>query len=218
MPLTLKNFYKQWWQPWANTLVYYPLENDTNDHSGNSNNLTGTVSYVTSANKQVAKFSWNSHLTASSSVVSVQTFTISFWVKLNSNSSEQCLVANANTDSWINITKFPNSYDIYGLYGPSRWWMNTGPVNPWSWTWVHYVSVFEGSNSIKTYSNWNLTDQTSISSNIAYPSVNFSLWWSVTRWRNFDGWLSEVIIEDRLWSAQEISDYFDQTKSLYWIS
>ena len=212
------------WQPWANTIAYYPLESDTSDHSGNGNNLTGTVSYVTSANKQVAEFSWSSHLTASSGVISVQTFTISFWAKLNSNSSEQCLVANAdsasNWDSWINITKFPNSYNIYGLYGKwtAVWWMFTNPVNPWSWTWVHYVSVFEGSNSIKTYSNWNLDDQASISSNIAYPSVNFSLWGSEIRWRNFDGWLSEVIIENVARTAQEIADYYNQTKWDYWIS
>lgn len=216
--------YQEWWKPGANTIAYYPLISDALDHSSNNNNLTGTVSYVTSENKQVAKFSWSSHLTASSWVVSTQTFTISFWVKLNSSSSEYCLVANANTvssnDMWINITKFPNSYNIYGLYGKwtSSWWMFTNPVNPWGWTWVHYVSVFEGSNSIKTYANWNLLDQTSINSNIAYPSVNFSLWGSESRWRSFDWWLSEVIIEDKARTEQEIADYYNQTKSLYWIN
>ena len=33
MPLTLKNFYKQWWQPWANTIAYYKFDSDLNDSS-----------------------------------------------------------------------------------------------------------------------------------------------------------------------------------------
>ena len=39
----MKNAYiGEVWTPWANTIAYYPLKEDTNDYSGNNRNLTNT--------------------------------------------------------------------------------------------------------------------------------------------------------------------------------
>jgi hypothetical protein len=45
------------------------------------------------------------------------------------------------------------------------------------------------------------------------------LLWRQNSWTNYFQWnLSNCILEDRVWTAEEISDYYNSTKANYWIS
>ena len=59
-------------------------------------------------------------------------------------------------------------------------------------------TVTSGSYTPQYFAIWNIAD----------GSLN----------RHFQWGMSNVIVENKTWTQQEISDYFDSTKSLYWIS
>lgn len=210
------------WKPWSNTVAYYPLNWDINDHSGNGYNLSWSISYETVNNIQVAKFSWSNYLTAWQQVVTeTKTLTISFWVELNTSTSEQAIVCNAATvssrDNWINISKFPNTLDLYSLYWRNAsWWMYYWPTTLSSWTWVHYVSIFDRTDgTIKVYKDWTLVGNASAGYDLAYTWVALTIGWSATWNRYFDGRLSDVIIENKSWPLDEITKYYNSTKANY---
>lgn len=216
--------YTDEWLPWEHTIAYYPLNWDINDHSSNGYNLSWSITYQTVGNIQVAKFSWSNYLTAWQQVVTeTKTLTISFWIELNTSSSEQAIVCNAQSpsykDNWINITKFPNTYNIWSLYGHNAtWWMEYWPTTLSSWTWVHYVSIFDRtSGTIKVYKDWTLVGSASAWYDLTYTWVALTIGWSATWNRYFDGRLSNVIIENKTWTAEQVAWYYNQTKSNYWL-
>ena len=88
----------------------------------------------------------------------------------------------------------------------------------WYWTWKHCVYVHDGTSN-------NLYIDGVLYGN-GYGNLNIVSWYhkyigrtySSSETTNLWYWISKVIIEDRVWTAQEIADYFDQTKWDYWIS
>lgn len=208
----------QWWQPWVNTVVYFPFDTDFNDYSWNWYNLTNnwwvaieSVNWVTCANFKDQPPYWLSRATWS--IITSWTYTFLAWM-------------NMDTNSW---TYNPR---IFG--GKSDWFIlwnrqNSGWVYPWYWsnTWVPYTAWWHlvcfvwntSSGSYDSYKDW-----------VYLNSWTWATWgrtWLLL-WANennsssnldrFIGQMSKVIFENRNWTAQEISDYYDQTKSLYGIS
>jgi len=219
MPLTLKNFYKTWWTPWANTIAYYPLDstNTVNDISGNWYNLTNTmVVFWNYGGVSCASFDWaTSKLTAT-------IWTLPQWASPRTMSLWLYYIGGANRSImwyWANRTK---------------WWcfiINYAASSEWYWLTPYYDDVY---SNITTTSTWMLLtgiyDGTNfklyINGELACTSANITL---VTSWINFEIWnpyntnylywyVSNVIIENKVRTATEILDYFNQTKSLYWIS
>ena len=69
------------------------------------------------------------------------------------------------------------------------------------------------------YVNW--VDAASWTGNASYNLADTNFWlFSANSWNNdyFYGNISNFIIEDKERTAQEVSDYFNQTKWDYWIS
>lgn len=228
-----------WWQPWANTLAYYKLDEDGNDYSGNSYDMTTwATSYETlSSWIKVGRFN-------SSTVVGLPwNVNYNYWLDImwnNTNPFTYSFYARAIT--------FP-SWQLYVMYvqwqGPYyATWINlySNKVNIWLWngawsdyafkefsttvstdTWYHFVFTYNynsWSPYVKCYQNWTLLNTISTNAWTNWYSLDNRSWmWYANGWANnqvVD--LSEFIIEDKEWTADEISDYFDQTKSLYGIS
>ena len=236
MPLTLKNFnstWGGWWQPWANTIAYYPLNWDLNDYSGNDRHLTWSwVTYTPWWPWQVASFSSSStaYYTNQSLFNISYPFTYSFYIK-SSNVPTTYYQTNLPYRMWaITITDGNTLWTFDKYAGLAAWWLYGynyygSSCATWWWTinndtWYHCVYTFDGLKE-KLYLNWSLVSEKNCwGSHTWYSNATFRLAHQIQSGDSiyFNWQLSNVIVENVAWSAQEVSDYFDITKSLYGIS
>lgn len=188
-----------WWQPWVNTIAYYPLSANTNDQL-NTYNLTnswitfGTLWWVTCANFD------GSTTSAIGNFYSYWTWdlTASVWGYPTSNSQWVwwCIWASSlvmNSNNWyVDWTSAPT------------------PLNQWT-NIVFTITWWK----LKIYSNGTLYLDTSFSNNVTWDLYIGKD--NLNRFKLY-GWISELIFEDVARTAQEVSDYYNQTKANYWIS
>lgn len=218
--------YQGWWKPWANTVAYYPLTSffNVNDIMGNYN-LTNrwNVSFGTYQWQDCAYFNWTTNSQLYNTSLSFQAY------------PEQTVLVRMYTTSTSHVYQI--LYHIWTA-GPNwklgswyNYYFNSAPtlaISSWS----------EGYESTKVWDlNWswhlvaNVTNWTSsiqYLDGVLYQSFTNSL--SATQtwlyvWgaegstaERLTGYESELIIENKARTAQEITDYYNQTKSLYWIS
>ncbi len=205
--------------PWVNTIAYYPLDsvNTVNDLSGNWYDLTANGSYIFDSLSVYFPTIWDNYLISSASAVSTITdgMTWQCWVKADDNSSKPCFwIMSAATNCWWNSTwnEASLAYRIECLA-----WSYSYNTSAWDWTTWHLYTVVLSNNVFTLYIDWS---QVAIANDGGTYSYTMSLkinkiWWMTDRWK---ARYSKLIIEDKEWTEQEILDYFNQTKSLYWIS
>ena len=212
---------QSWWQPWVNTIAYYPFSTDFSDQSWNWYDLT----WYNSAT--IWTLNWLSclDLTASQSYLWTtvswipqwwQARTEMFWVK------------------WSALWNYPTHQ--YGRASFNEWstiWTNNSNPNwiLWSnywdnilWTWPISVSVWHHV-AVVINGSWS-AGQVMYVDGVAWPDASLTintqgttLYIGKNRDNNYLNWyMSNFIIEDKARTAQEISDYFNQTKWDYWIS
>ena len=211
------------WQPWANTLVYMPFSWNYDDTQGN------TVTQSWTAGTYATTQQWEQYMVTAwwpSSNNTLLTISSLNWLTWNGNWTVSC---------WVNPTNNGNLKVIrgYGMNSSTWWtwliltWSNeivifvyAGDINTWITitpeVWNNIVFT-HSSWTNKVYVNWSLVDTRSKN----FTFYNSRLWMLAdpNNWSNgMNGWFDEMIIEDKEWTAQEISDYYDQTKSLYGIS
>jgi len=214
MPLTLKNFNQQWWKPWANTIAYYKFNNNLNDSSWNSRNLSllsGSVSYgVASWWGEYAYF--NTSTSASVSMPTVNygndNYTVSFYRQPKQIFSWfQCIfdwVRDTMQDPWyIRVTKSIYVWDDINY---------TAAVDTW-----YYITVVRSWQNISAYINWTYIGSYQAVSWVYWTKLFINQIWNSSSYKN-NNYLWEFIIEDKARTADEITAYYNQTKSLYWIS
>ena len=192
------------WQPWVNTLAYYPLTSSStvNDQSWNNYTLTNSwVTFTTLGWVDCANFDWSSWLyNTSFAIIGTWDFTLSLRGCPTSNSQWMWLfVWNSLTDVVINSV---NGY-IQDTSAPT-------PLNTWT-----YITFTRSSWNLHIYSNWTEYVDTAFSNDI---QSNLYMWKRPNNTLYLSWWLSECIVEDRAWTATEITDYFNETKANYWIS
>lgn len=223
----LPGFHKKLtWQPWANTVAYYPLDatNQLNDLSWNGYTLTSNAGYTFWTYQWVScvSMTWdsnNSHLSSS---------TVPVWNTRTALARVYCTRANYGPQ-WVVCTWNNYAYNIVWMWvkqnkgyvtdwktADTSW--TTNIVNAWhlitltwvSWNWIKlYVDgVLEATSPTYTRDTWTWF---TIGSK-TYTS-NLSAWSEP-----YQGYISEVIFEDKERTAQEASDYYNQTKTKYWIS
>lgn len=202
-----------WWKPWANTIAYYKLEEDLNDYSWNNRNLSvwgGTFSYSTlTSGKKYCVVNTSTYTNTLTIPFNKNAYTFSVWFNINAKSSSRAILT--EVVAWSDYRPRVQTiwWDVSALTSLDSTWVS------WvSWQW-YYATV--------TYENWT-----------AKCYINGSLVWtktfsgSATSWTFYinpsnayyrAGWgITELIIENKTRSAQDVADYFDQTKANYWIS
>ncbi len=211
-----------WRQPWANTLAYRPLTSTstTNDLSWNNNNLSSiwTVNFWTYYWVDCACFDDNSWRLQSSSLYDINDLT---WITICSWFFTDW--APSDTDWKIWTTEWHNCF----------WYAN--------WLWWYYRSDFAFgtiNTTVNTESEWLLValtcDKVNFTITVLWQNLNYTqtepvqdfsmIWTNYTIWdspglpRKLIWYISNFIIENKSWTAQEVSDYYNQTKSLYGIS
>jgi hypothetical protein len=206
-----------WWQPWANTTLYLPLNWSTKDEVSWTTYSSSNVTYTTwSWNIKCASFSWNWYINLTTTPDFEQwtwELTIMFWAMLNAVSWNRRAIALHRNSTY---------FMIVGISGSTpQFYLRNSQNDAWtSWstalsTWTKYLFTLTAKEnwSATMYINW----VQSATKNIwTFTSSSFLFWQYV--WASYDGsegfyWtLKDVIIEKKLRTAQEISDYYNQTK------
>lgn len=223
----------EWWKPWANTIAYWTLDNTLNDSSWNNRNLTmsWSLSFVndTGLSRKVLYCTWiqaSNNYVYAASISWVSTITINIWNKslISFSNYRNLFTTSLDNNLWIR-TEESNSWYMQLMtwngnnYQTFRVTLSNADHQKW-----HLLSVtFDNSNwELKWYINWTINvTGTSSYYNLSNWLKKFSLW--VWYWtsegvnRYFNGYIWEVVLEDKVRTADEISDYFNLTKWDYWL-
>lgn len=193
-----------WWKPWANTIAYYPFKNDIKDYSGNWHNWY-IARWTTTFSDNACQFNtlrcndtlfsnYSGDITILAYVLSA-TSTAGFWFA---------------TD-WTRypIWKFlENNFWIYnGWREVANWQSLTFPnllvaVKLWTsvtlYIWDTVNATWTTNKSIPANTNW------------------ICIWGYGSNNETMKVW--NLIVETKARTAQEVLDYYNQTKWDYWIS
>ena len=207
-----------WWQPWANTKVYYNInDNDTNstiyDLSWNWVDQTwhGTPWYTTDATYgRVATFNWSSYTEAGSRVNFWNEITFIALVK-HSATWHQAIIAECASSSAWNIWLTVNDYlkPMWWFSGNSNWDLNIADndsATVWDW---YMVAVTRDINWVaKIYINWILKNTVTLNGTPTYTNgANLQIWRWRSEWPAYLNWQFKLFIwEDRTRTDQEIAD------------
>ena len=214
------------WQPWANTLLYLPL-NTTYTYTDQSGNQVST----TNTNVAFWTYQWVDCWTFSNNTrISVSPFNIPndftfVWRCYNTWVYQyEWQIFDARSGSSNSIRSFFRISNERYWYAGGFSVNNVKNIADTSWVnfiqnqWVLFVyTVTDWKQEI--YVKWNNID------NYYSEAYQYS-WFTPTyisigqEWndwarRHFIGGLSNIIIEDKIRTAQEIADYYDQTKWNY---
>lgn len=206
-----------WWKPWANTVAYYPLNWNANDYSWNGKN--GTASNIT----------WNSwwdggcaSFNGSNSYINVpalsitNNLTISCWIKTTQSSIWEIIqmVNSAWTQSFeFRVSSWKLNLWLWNSWYSEQGWNSSSSINTWQWV---NVIVTKSGNNYNLYIN---------SVNDGVFTSSLWIWFNNNRiWLHTNGsnspynWLIDnFIIENKARTASEIADYYNLTKSNYWL-
>lgn len=215
--------YHEWgWEPWANTIAYYPLEIDTNDYSGNNRNLTNSwvlfVNNIWWATIPIwywdgwdrAYRTWDYQLSA--------WYTLSLRQKALSSSTQFIFDMRNNNQywQWFYLMVENGNFSVrQQISSSSEEEFNRG----WDSNRNHWVLTWTGS-VWTVYFNWTQVKQASIANSINTTNWTVLSLWTRYSWATspFTWYISKMIIENVAWTADEIADYYNQTKANYWIN
>lgn len=220
---------KGWRQPWANTVAYYPLTSETtvNDMKGmgTAYNLStaGSPTFVTRWWVSCAYLDWVDDAFTQGSITTNliwNEFTCLFWSYLES------------WDTGAEVSTLLYSWwKFYWWYIEHSKSSISSEVLNWSWNNLsksltiptntrNLIGITHNSSSITTlYYNWAL--QATKTQALGLKNTHFVIWAGNYTWtlEYYKKWaMSNVILENKARTADEISDYYNQTKSIYWIS
>ncbi len=206
----LKNAYiGEYRVPGENTIAYYPLTSETtvNDLSWNNRNLTNYngVAFGTYAGVDCSYFAWNKMILYNSSFPArwTSSWTFSCWVYTTSN-TRQAVIVLWNTAATVLFIKLYNWY----IDGTSV------EVSPNNW---HNIVYTVWNNTLKMY-----IDGVEQYSSSSYTISNTaSIWLGRATYQDTENlywYLSQVIVENQVRTAEQVAWYYNQTKSQYWIS
>jgi len=195
-------------------VVYYPLDKDSLDYSGNNLHMTGNyvegIGKIGKCHKSIPKT--NSVLSQSVNGISMPTGssprTLCFWVKLNSYPTEiVCGITGYGYDgggSLFIISSMNSSYanKLY-LWNNGSGYISSHvvPLNIWT-----HVCVTYSGNIIKFYMNATPDSGGDISLSTADGGfrVNYSNIYS-----EFDGSIDEILLYNRVLSQEEITQIYN---------
>ena len=215
--------YQPEWQPWENTVAYYKFDWNLNDSSGNSHTLSNTGSISYSTNPYAVNLSTSNYLYFNNADTFNHDWTFNTWAYITARNT-----ANQSTVLFSQWTWATNSMIFCCIdyqwklamwfYNDDYIWTITSPLNQW----VNVCYTYNyATKTYKAYINWvkdidgtKTTQYTVVSWNLYMwaladgpTSLNYRVQWK----------LSEYILENKVRTAQDVTNYYNQTKSNYWL-
>jgi len=208
------------WQPWANTIAYYPLTSTTttSDESGNWNTLTNNnVTFWTYQWVDCASFNGSSSRLGTTIAETPQWAsprTILWYCYNNnasytpSNDSEIVFFSWQTGSTWrmLKLGIFDDNNTIQQRWDDHEFWQTIREQR-----WGGAV-VYDGTK-FTLYANW--VSQWDWTTTAITSWTNFYIGGSTTSWWWWNGYISNVIFENKARTAQEVADYYNQTKANY---
>lgn len=221
-------------EPWANTVVYYPLNWDLNDYSWNSRNLTasGTAIYTSWWPWQVASYdgTWEWTYINNALLKWMPAFTYIAWVNPSSITSWTTgwetnwnIVMTIREDA--NYSAFDKSLTLGETNEATSFIYYNGQkkaIQSWVTTNTRQMlaTVFDWS-TLKTYVNTTSTSVSCWGSYTGYSNATLVVWAKTNTLGNYIKayyWLmSNVIVEDKARTADELQKYYNSMKWNYWL-
>lgn len=208
------------WSPSAKTVLYLPLNWDVTDPYNNVTYNWGvwTASYDTwDWATQAANFTGSNSISLWTSLDltgGTWLMTVCFWFTTRSPSSEQRCSQNRNW-TYFHICWITNSkVRLACMHTDSSTQTNiTGTTTLTANTKYLYTATIQSNWDIKLYLNWQLEASWTVG---VLHSLNFQFGQWIGSGRTWDSefwnWMiKDFIVEDRIWTAQEIADYYTHT-------
>lgn len=208
--------------------AYYKFEDNLNDEYGQHNGTaywtpsytTGIVGkglQTTSPNTCWIKTDIYTHNFFSSA------FTFSFWVKFTSTPWSVVRLWGGQSESSGGSEQDCANIQYESWQGGLQFYSYNAQRTSWSWspvadTWYNIIITGWGvANDLEAYINWQAATRIRSSYNYNVTSVNsiVVLWGNSSRWwwGTFQGIMDEWILDNKHWSAQDVSDYYNSVVS-----
>ena len=218
------------WKPDASrTLLYLPLESDTNDYSWNNRTCTPTSVTFTTVGWVQSAHVWTTGwiiVTPNGFVnTSLQYCTTSclvYWTSAQTSNRRNLLEWKIQNTCSIGMCALENSTQLDAYWGV---WNNPNTyVSDMVNKWTHIVMTI-GNWVYKLYINWELKQNKTETYNYARWSRPYSYqqsqtvfnsrnWVSASQWLNWNA--REIIFENIEWSADDVSKYYQRIKAKLW--
>lgn len=218
MPLTLKNFYKTWWQPTANTTLYLPLNWDITDpYNQVTYNWVWTSNFATwSTWVQAANLTWSNAINLWASTDFEQwtgEMTVLFWFTSNLSWEQRCEFNN-NWKYFFWIRAYNSKLGFYCKNSSSADQRESWTTTLTSWTKYLATLTMKENGSAILYLNGSQEKSISIGT---FQTLTYQFWQHIWTWRQgngefWKGMIKDFIIEKRERTVDEITNYYNQTK------
>lgn len=200
------------WQPWENTVAYYPFLNDTWEVTWKSSWINTWVTITTLNWVKCWYFNWSSRIETNISAFTDINHTLACWIKRNWWNTAWAICANPCwVFSWdVIYPSWDNKY-VYQSYATSNggFTIESNTLNQSEWHCVIFTWW-------KLYVDWIL--QWSGSWWYRWWYV-YTIWWHTTNsscTRQFLTWyMWDVVIDNSVWTDAQIAAYYNKTRSRY---
>lgn len=201
------------WKPWSNTIAYFPFENDQLDHSWNWLTINNTL------NKETIGYSLTQAMSNTAVINSTFVKFLWCWYIVNSISNTSLPLGilwpvNLGSSIYYAWSKNSSQRNKILTYQWSNWTVvwNTEWMSYNNW---HYLAFSFYNWVLYVCRDWVVSVQYN-GTPYQYSDNNFVLMqkWS---WINFKVTYSNLIAESEWWSSENMTSYYNQTKSNYWL-
>ena len=214
-------------------LAHYPLTSSTttNDTSGNNKNLTQswTVTYGNYNWVNCGYFNGGYLYLNESLILWANPRTISCWFNRTSAVSDAWAfwgMGTASSGNWITVYLHWNAPATW-KYGYWNWAYDRDvgfDVWPSLNTWYFLTATYDGTDLLLyvnwtylwTPTAWTYSGTNAITLNLTNTKTTICCMPNL-QWTWFKGYMSEFIFDWTTWTAQEVLDYYNDTKSNYWL-
>ena len=191
-----------YYTPTANTIAYYPLRDDIDDYSWNWYNLAHD-SWWTATYSNNMVISTDALVYGTAMLPSYWNFTVWCW---------------CYPSSWNGIYENDSGWPLWFLCDISweyKWnfkywgaWYRLGSTAEIAWP--CHIMVTRSGSTFTIYINWQSNGTFSSSGTMNPRPKGFGI-------NGFSNWVWWVIMESVAWSAQDILDHYNYTKTNYWL-
>jgi hypothetical protein len=220
-----------WWQPWANTIAYWKFDDSLDDEMWNydGTNSWANITYSALPWDSSVKYAnvlatWINWVSLSNTIwlergTQQTSFTFAWFFKMASVSNWFNWYTEAS-GSWA-VTEFGygewNSQQSFRLCTWNGGWQEDTYASTLNDdTWYSLVRTYDHTTRTKSYYvNWTLLGSVTASHDYVTSSSPTK---SILA-RSYNWWISNCVFEtNTVWTAQDVSNFHDTFKSLYWIS
>ena len=198
--------------PWANTIAYFPFKDNILDQTWN---LTLTHGTMTKATVGYSVTGW------AKATTNWAVYYMWGWCNVQTNDRyiNICTCDNPEMGYYFSHAESKLNQACYVAYN-SSFTTSTVSVSIWTNSRHHYAISYENSKTNIYIDGVKKLEYSGIGYNFWNMAYLFCSWYWENKWPG--SWtgtaiISDYILESVWWTAQEIQDYYNLTKSNYWL-